>query len=99
MKTTAEIINSILENEGIKAATFAKNIGVVPTQIYDLQKGKIKKISDDIADKIISVYPKYNRIWLLTGGGEMFANQSSKREGVLSQNKSVPDEANYKLVP
>ena len=29
----------------------------------------------------------------------MFANQSSKREGVLSQNKSVPDEANYKLVP
>ena len=43
MKTTAEIINSILENEGIKAATFAKNIGVVPTQIYDLQKGKIKK--------------------------------------------------------
>ena len=61
MRITSEIISSILDREGLKAATFAKSVGVVPTQIYDLQKGKIKKISEEIADKIISVYPHYNK--------------------------------------
>ena len=70
MRITSEIISSILDREGLKAATFAKSVGVVPTQIYDLQKGKIKKISEEIADKIISVYPHYNKVWLLTGEGD-----------------------------
>lgn len=74
MRITSEIISSILDREGLKAATFAKNVGVVPTQIYDLQKGKIKKISEEIADKIISVYPRYNKVWLLTGVGDMLTS-------------------------
>ena len=74
MRITSEIISSILDREGLKAATFAKSVGVVPTQIYDLQKGKIKKISEEIADKIISVYPHYNIVWLLTGVGDMLTS-------------------------
>ena len=74
MRITSEIISSILDREGLKAATFAKSVGVVPTQIYDLQKGKIKKISEEIADKIISVYPHYNKVWLLTGEGDMLTS-------------------------
>lgn len=74
MRITSEIISSILDREGLKAATFAKSVGVVPTQIYDLQKGKIKKISEEIADKIISVYPHYNKVWLLTGVGDMLTS-------------------------
>ena len=74
MRITSEIISSILDREGLKAATFAKSVGVVPTQIYDLQKGKIKKISEEIADKIISVYPHYNKFWLLTGEGDMLTS-------------------------
>lgn len=68
------IINSLLSDIGIKPSTFAKRIGVNPTQIYDLQSGKIKKISDSIADKIREVYPEYNRVWLLTGEGDMKSN-------------------------
>ena len=77
MRITSEIISSILDREGLKAATFAKSVGVVPTQIYDLQKGKIKKISEEIADKIISVYPHYNKVWLLTGEGDMLTSDVS----------------------
>ena len=65
------VINSILENEDIKAATFAKQIGAVPNQIYDIIKGKIQRVSIAMADKILSVYPEYNKTWLLTGEGNM----------------------------
>lgn len=67
---TCEIINFILEKEEKKAATFAKEIGVRPTQIYDLQSGKIKRISGGIADKILLTYPQYDKAWLLSGEGE-----------------------------
>lgn len=75
-----EVINMILANESIKAATFARKIGVTPPQIYDLQKGKIKGISSKIADKIIAIYPKYNKTWLITGMGEMFAQQTEENK-------------------
>lgn len=66
-----QIINTILEKEEVKAGTFAKIIGVNPTQIYDLQSGKTKRISATMADKITNIYPHYNKIWLLTGEGPM----------------------------
>ena len=67
---TNEIIELILKNEEKKAGTFAKEIGVTPTQIYDLQSGKIKRISEGIANKILLVYPQYDKAWLLSGEGE-----------------------------
>lgn len=69
--SASALINKILETEGIKAAAFARNIGVHPTQIYDLQSGKTKSVSAEMADKIVAYYPKYNKYWLLTGEGEM----------------------------
>lgn len=77
--TTKEIIHSILEHEDISASSFAKQIGIHPTQIYDLQSGKTKKISASVGNKIISVYPNYNLQWLLTGKGDMF-NPDSRNE-------------------
>lgn len=54
-----DIINQLLESKSIKAGPFAKEIGVHPTQIYDLQSEKIKKISASIASKIVNRYPEY----------------------------------------
>lgn len=85
-----EVINMILANESIKAATFARKIGVTPPQIYDLQKGKIKGISSKIADKIIAIYPKYNKTWLITGMGEMLAQQTEEKELVKINMLSIP---------
>lgn len=67
---TNEVINTILERENIKGATFARKIGIKPTQVYDLLTGKTKRISEDICQKILSIYPQYNRAWILSGEGE-----------------------------
>lgn len=68
-----DIINKILLELNIKAPTFAENIGVLYQRIFDIQKGKTKKISSQLANAIISVYPQFNLTWLLTGQGEMLS--------------------------
>lgn len=88
--TTKEIIHSILEHEDISASSFAKNIGIHPTQIYDLQSGKTKKISALVGNKIISLYPKYNLSWLLTGEGDMLQSSAGKDKAVISYENGVP---------
>lgn len=93
---SSEIIGSVLNEIGIKAASFAKKIGVVPTQIYDLQSGKIKKISEAIVEKIIKVYPEFNKVWLLTGEGEMLNSAENNNN---SKPSSQPTEKDYKLIP
>lgn len=88
--TTKEIIHSILEHEDISASSFAKNIGIHPTQIYDLQSGKTKKISALVGNKIISLYPNYNLSWLLTGEGDMLLPSVGKDKAVINYEDGVP---------
>lgn len=80
---SSKVINYILEKENLKAGTFAKAIGVTPTQIYDLRSGKTKKISESIAGKIINAFPSYNKAWVLTGIGEPL-QESLKAVSVLN---------------
>ena len=89
---TPEVINCILENEKIKAATFANNIGANATQIYDLQSGKTKKISPSMADKILSAYPHYKRTWLLTGEGDML---TQKEEAAKTSSADITKKNGY----
>ena len=65
----SEKINEILLNLGIKAPTFAKRIGVKYQRILDIQSGKVKKISGELANYIINTYPQFDINWLLTGEG------------------------------
>jgi len=68
----SEILNKVLEYTGLNAKTFSEAIGLErPQAIYDIQKGKTKAISQTMAIKIISVFPEFNKSWLLTGEGEM----------------------------
>jgi hypothetical protein len=69
-----EKINEILLNLGIKAPTFAKRIGVKYQRILDIQSGKVKKISGELANYIINTYPQFDINWLLTGEGSMLKN-------------------------
>lgn len=81
------IIGAVLSELNMKPGTFAKAIGVHPTQVYDLQSGKTKNISGDMADKITDVFPQFNKAFLRTGEGEMLKSQAkpaktlSKTEG------------------
>ena len=87
---TCEIISFILGKEEKKAGTFAKEIGINPTQIYDLQRGKIKRISEGIATKILSVYPHYNKAWLLSGEGSPEKKINSEVEPAIIEFENFP---------
>lgn len=76
---TKEIVNTLLAEEKMTARAFATHIGITPSQIYDLQSGKIKKISSGVANKIIASFPKYNWGWLTSGIGEMCGVDAEQR--------------------
>ena len=94
-----DIINQLLESKSIKAGPFAKEIGVHPTQRYDLQSEKIKKISASIASKIVNRYPEYDPIWLLTGEGEMLKSEPASLDLESKTNKtSAPHQIETKNI-
>ena len=74
MKEGKELINEILEYIGVKAPTLANNIGVLYSRIQNIQLGKAKKISLDLANKICAAYPEINKAYLLKGEGELLNN-------------------------
>lgn len=86
--TTKEIIQTILDREGLTASSFAKSIGITPTQIYDLQSGKIKKISSGVSNKISSRYPHYSLSWLQTGEMPIYTNQESEVNAEAYENSA-----------
>lgn len=92
--TGQEIINKVLEELNLKAPTFAESIGVKYQRIFDLQKGKVKKISSSLANDIISKYGQFNLTWLLTGEGEMLNTPNQ-----LSDEASLIDEPIILRVP
>lgn len=84
--TGADIINEVLQYLNMKASVFAKTLGYErPQKIYDVQKGKTRSISYELADDIVKKYPEINKSWLLTGEGPMI------KEKQYGQNMSFGD--------
>jgi hypothetical protein len=74
----SKILNEIIKHEKVNANQFAESIGLKRTQpIYDILNGKVKKISTNYVNKILSVYPHYNYDQLLTGEGEILKTNNS----------------------
>jgi len=73
MVTAQERIEAILTYGGVRNVTaFASMLGLNSAQkIYDIQSGKVKSISPDLADKIFQVFPELSQEWVLSGRGEM----------------------------
>lgn len=94
--TGKEIINSVLDELDIKAPTLAEQIGVLYQRIFDLQKGKTKRISSQLANAIVKVYPQFRLSWLLTGEGNMLTDTPSQ---VFHSNARAVDNLNYMNVP
>lgn len=70
--TTQEKIEKLLIHLGINAKVFSEKLGYYrPQIIYDIQKGKTKRISEELANKIVSVFPEISRSWLLADEGDM----------------------------
>lgn len=67
-KTTVELV---AEREHLTLSDFARKISAKPQNMYDIRSGKVRSLSPTLADKILAVFPKYSRSWLITGEGEM----------------------------
>ena len=73
MTSPQERIDAIVRYGGfknIKAFVSALDLKG-PQIIYDIQSGKTKNISDNLAERILLVFPEINRAWLLSGDGDM----------------------------
>ena len=83
--TTIELI---ADKERITLSELAKRIGAKPQNMYDIRSGKVRSVSAQLADKILSVYPKYSRTWIITGDGSMY-NDLETMENAATLNNQV----------
>lgn len=83
------VVSKIQDKYGINSANFARIIGKNPTYVNDVKKGKTRRISDEIADKIIEQWPELSRIWLLTGEGSMLRQDNSSQSGSVGDNTGI----------
>ena len=80
-----EVINKLLEYTQLNVKQFSERLGKKRAQaIYDIVSGKTKRISDKLANQIISEFPEINKAWLLTGEGEMLKNTTA-----IAENHSI----------
>lgn len=93
----SEIIDKILKDNNLNAKSFSERLGLErPQAIYDIQKGKTKSISTQMADKITSVFPEISKAWLLTG------EAPPAKDGILSTDTPAKENIlneDYRLVP
>ena len=65
-------IEEMLAYLNINAKAFSEKLGYErPQIIYDILKGRTKRISEDLAIKITTVFPLIRKSWLLADEGEM----------------------------
>ena len=73
-----EIIIKLLDYSKLNVKQFSEKLGMKRAQaIYDIISGKTKRISEKLANQIISAFPEISKTWLLTGEGEMQKNASA----------------------
>ena len=76
-----EVIIKLLDYSKLNVKQFSEKLGMKRGQaIYDIMSGKTRRISEKLANQIISEFPEINRSWLLTGEGEMLKNTSAAAE-------------------
>lgn len=97
--TASEKIGELLKYLNINAKSFAERLGYErPQIIYDIQKGKTKRISAELTDKIVSVYPEVNRSWLLADEGNMLRVIENDNENLDSVVKKYGKD-NARMIP
>lgn len=87
-----EVILKLLDYSQLNINQFSEKIGKKRAQaLYDIVSGKTKRISDKLANQIISEFPEINKTWLLTGEGDMLKNIDSSQDNspVIADNHST----------
>lgn len=90
---TKERISALLQHYDLSINEFVERAGIRTRQaIYDIYRGKTRNISESMACKILSCFPDVDRVWLLTGEGEMLkeSNQPISSIGENGDTITIP---------
>ena len=69
-------LKKIIDWTGLSTNAFAQTIGLKRAEnLYQIKKGNYS-ISKELADKITTKYDNINKLWLLTGEGQMFTQDA-----------------------
>ncbi len=92
--TASDKVEKILIYLDINAKAFSERLGYDRPQImYDIQRGKTKRISEELANKIVSVFPEISKSWLLADEGEMI-RPSISQNATGNNNMQVAGDGN-----
>lgn len=104
--TAKEILEKLLSHTGLTINSLATEIGLSRAQaLYDIQNEKTKSITPSMADKIIQKFSDVNRVWLLTGEGDMLAGHNPRTEPTeftldkLEKARALAKELGVELIP
>lgn len=68
-------IESVIKWANMSTSYFARYIGLARGEnLYQIKRGN-NGISLDVADRIVAKFPQIDKLWLLTGEGQMFADE------------------------
>ena len=68
-------IEAVIKWANMSTNYFARYIGLARGEnLYQIKRGN-NGISLDVADRIVSKFPQIDKLWLLTGEGQMFADE------------------------
>ena len=77
--TAAERLNEVLKYTRTNVKSLSERLGYArPQGLYDVAAGRTKSISPDLCRKIVTAFPEFNHVWLLTGEGEMLIKKKDE---------------------
>ena len=75
-------LESVIKWANMTVNYFARYIGLTRGEnLYRIKRGD-NGISRDLADRIVSVFPEIDRVWLLTGVGRMLLSDNDRGEQI-----------------
>lgn len=72
-------ISLIIKNKGYSASRFAEEIDFNQSNLSKILRGE-RKVPDELESKILDRFQDVNKVWLLTGEGEMLINNETLPE-------------------
>lgn len=104
--TAKEILEKLLSHTGLTINSLATEIGLGRAQaLYDIQNEKTKNITPSMADRIIQRFSDIDRVWLLTGEGDMLGGHDPRTEPTeftldkLEKARALAKELGVELIP
>ncbi len=88
---TSNRLQMLIEHYHLTPSSFAVRIGVKTKQaVYDILKGRTRRVSASVESKILSAFPEVNRVWLLTGEGAMLQGGVANTPTKNYEGRGVP---------